>query len=158
MNLNEIYLWQYFFISKRHCKAHQSLSFGFFSFGIFSITFFIYQNVFTVKGWCNFVQIPQGAVQRRRHNAPHFTLKNCPSLSDLYGCAYGFFNMLWLSAVGISRYWTDFEKKTIFDKFLNFRHILVSLHEFSEVNFFSFVSELIFFHSMNRYCYQIIRQ
>ena len=50
-----------------------------------------------------------------------------------------------------------FEKMS-FDKFLDFRHILVSLHGFSEVNFFSFVSELRFFHSMNRYCYQIIRQ
>ena len=47
-----------FFISKRHCKAHQSLSFGFFSFRIFSITFFIYQNVFTVKRWYNFQSLP----------------------------------------------------------------------------------------------------
>ena len=35
-------LWQYF--SKRHCKAHQSLSFGFLSFRIFSVTFSLVKN------------------------------------------------------------------------------------------------------------------
>ena len=93
-----------------------------------------------------------------RNNAPHFTLQNLSeSLSDLYGCATVFWRFLTFIRRNFSildRFW----KKPNFDKFLGFRHILVSLHEFSEVNFFSFVSGLIFFHSMNRYCYQIIRQ
>ena len=86
-----------------------------------------------------------------RNNAPHFTLQNLSeSLSDLYGCATVFWRFLTFIRRNFSildRFW----KKPNFDKFLGFRHILVSLHEFSEVNFFSFVILL-------RYCYQIIRQ